>query len=425
MSMMVNPARFGSAAVTPFGALAYRTTDQTVTGAVATTVQFTAEVYDVGSFHDTSSDTTRFTVPSAVSRVRFLTSLVSNASTVSLLEMLKNGSTFRGGARGEAETTGQDCVSIASAVVNVSAADYFEARGTVAASPFTADERTWGSIEVIDPTLRCALVYNTGTQALSAGVTTTLTWNAEEYDDAAFHDNSTNPSRLTVPSGVSLVKVSACIKGGNVADQLVLTFLKNGASARGLGRKDSDTASEENCHAISAVLEVTAGDYFECQAFSTNATSITADVEVWFAIEEIPSTWKRCLVRKTAGQTVTNTTAALTWDAEVYDPDNLHDNVTNNSRITAPSGATYARCSGNLTSSSAAANYNYFFRKNGSIFTGSGTYENDTAGTDNLNAMSAWVPCVAGDYFEAIVGTGVTGATFSTEDGNWFCVEFR
>lgn len=406
------------------GVLAYRTVDQSVSAGVATVMQFDAESYDyTTAMHENVTNNSRFTVPSGVSRVKFSAGIFS--TEINLLEMLKNGATFRGGCRSETETAGNDGTSANSAVLAVTAGDYFEARGTVETTTFVADPRTWGALEVIDPTLRCALVYHSTTQSLSAGVNTILTWDSEEYDDAAYHDTSTNPSRLTIPSGVTRVKVSAGIKGGNVTGQLLLEILKNGASARGAPRKDSDTPLEENLCVVSAVLEVTTGDYFEVQAFATSATSITADNEVWFAIEEIPSTFKRALVNKTAAQSITADTATvLTWDAEVYDADDLHDNVTNNSRITAPSGVSYARCSANLLSSSVGANYVLQFLQNGAVFTGTGHYENDTAGTDALNACGAWAPCSPGDYFEARIFASL-GVTFSSDNVTWFCVEFR
>jgi len=46
-----------------------------------------------------------------------------------------------------------------------------------------------------------------------------------------------------------------------------------------------------------------------------------------------------CSITKTAGQATTDGVfTAITWDSENFDSDAFHDNVTNNSRITIPSG---------------------------------------------------------------------------------------
>ncbi|MBT4585876.1 hypothetical protein HN960_05420 [Candidatus Peregrinibacteria bacterium] len=47
-------------------------------------------------------------------------------------------------------------------------------------------------------------------------------------------------------------------------------------------------------------------------------------------------------VKKTSNQSTSNTTVTtLTWDAEDWDTDTFHDNVTNNSRLTAPEDGKY------------------------------------------------------------------------------------
>jgi hypothetical protein len=51
------------------------------------------------------------------------------------------------------------------------------------------------------------------------------------------------------------------------------------------------------------------------------------------------STFVGCKLIRTTGQTIANNTAtALQFDSESYDTDAFHSNVTNNSRITIPSG---------------------------------------------------------------------------------------
>jgi hypothetical protein len=60
----------------------------------------------------------------------------------------------------------------------------------------------------------------------------------------------------------------------------------------------------------------------------------------WGAAASTP-TFSGVSVYKTANQSIANTTATIvTWDAEDFDTDTYHSNVTNNSRITIPTGKT-------------------------------------------------------------------------------------
>ncbi|KKK98405.1 hypothetical protein LCGC14_2643110, partial [marine sediment metagenome] len=40
--------------------------------------------------------------------------------------------------------------------------------------------------------------------SIASGSDISVEWNAETFDSGAFHDNSTNPNRLTVPSGLGV-----------------------------------------------------------------------------------------------------------------------------------------------------------------------------------------------------------------------------
>jgi hypothetical protein len=229
------------------------------------------------------------------------------------------------------------------------------------------DNRTWFAAEAIDAGIKYALVGKTGNQSISAGVTTTLTFDAETADTDAWHDNVTNNSRLTVPSGVTLVRVSANVKNNALTGgQNVVSMIKNGASARGLPERDLEGNVRKYLNVVSAPLEVTAGDYFEVQYFGTNAETVPTSDDVWFCIEEVPSTYKRALVYKSAGQALSAATwTPLAFGAEVYDTDSIHDNATNNTRLTVPSGVTKARLSFNVKNPSTAGQLIAQVTKNG------------------------------------------------------------
>lgn len=126
------------------------------------------------------------------------------------------------------------------------------------------------------------------TQNLSGGVH--LAFNAEEYDTDNIHDNSSNNTRLTVPAGVTHVRISCGVSLKlHAANQYIRLFLnKGGASTEsGMQRIALSTAATfawANCH--SAVLEVVAGDFFEIKVQTQADTSVTIEkAGTWFAME--------------------------------------------------------------------------------------------------------------------------------------------
>lgn len=113
------------------------------------------------------------------------------------------------------------------------------------------------------------------------------------------------------------------------------------------------------------------------------------------------------MVKKSADQTGANYTAAtaVAFDAEVYDTDTYHDNVTNNTRLTVPVDGYYivgaSIASTNVTFSVEAA---FVIRKGGSAsFDGAAAiaYEVASANFQPFASLSTGpVSCTAGEYFE-------------------------
>lgn len=131
---------------------------------------------------------------------------------------------------------------------------------------------------------RGALVYNT-----TGGATPTFT--SESYDTDAIHDNSTNPGRLTVPTGVTKVKVSAqllMVSGDAIATVFIL---KNGAALIGeavsSGRLSTGHIGTFVMSAHSPVCTVSAGDYFTVGTSGINAAADATGNSSWFSMELI------------------------------------------------------------------------------------------------------------------------------------------
>jgi hypothetical protein len=386
------------------------------------------EDYDLSAWHDPATNPSRLTVPAGVSLVKVLASNYETSSR-HVLEIIKNGSSFPGKPRRNSGVNTKLEVSVASGYLQVSPGDYFEVK--VYDSPttsITANVATWFAIEAVAPTLKYALVRSTSGQALSAGVATTLAFDAEVADVGGFHDTVSNNTRLTVPAGVSLVRLTGNARdGAPISTEFSLGILKNGALVRGSGVADTNCVDEDNINVSSAVLEVAPGDYFELQATAGSAATVPSDDAVWFAIEEIPASHKRALVYNVTLQTVaTGATVAVAFGGEEYDTGNFHDNVTNNTRLTVPAGVTEVRVGFNLVWTGIGNYRQAFVRKNGADFQGRPSAQTTSTGPNNLNAISGWIPVTAGDYFE-LYTTQASGLsdTLPISDQSWFCIEAR
>lgn len=125
-----------------------------------------------------------------------------------------------------------------------------------------------------------ALVKKAADQ-LTANYTTAtaIAWDAETYDTSGWHDTVTNNSRLTVPGGVTKVRLCANIAvAANTANTWsILDFRKNGSiTFDGTCALLAETgATTNNMSLTSPVLEVVGGDYFETFFQTQSDTSIT------------------------------------------------------------------------------------------------------------------------------------------------------
>lgn len=427
MGMLVSPYRHATVGggTSVFGALARAAAGQ---GFTTTTydVLYSTEIYDYNAWHSTSSNTERFTAITGATLVRVIAN--ANSGADDRLSLTKNGAAFYGQGHADLEAF----VNIASApTAAVPSTDYFSASMThnTALNGLGSNEQSWLSIEMLSSSLRYALVYKSATQSMTGGAFAALSFNSEVADTSAFHDTVTNNSRLSVPvGGPTLVRICANVKTQDAAAaaQTLVSINKNGASARGLPASDNETTSSDHLNVFSAPIAVTPGtDYFEVIVFVTNNTTVDSVESTWASIEEVTDPY--CLVYKTGGtQSFTGgaAAAAVSWDAEVADALSAHDTVTNNSRITVPSGKTWARPCFNLKTASTAGLMEGRVRKNAANYDGMPYVNTDTAGTDNLNAVGAWVQVTPGDYFEVFFSCGTT-TTLGTDNETWFCVEFK
>lgn len=146
---------------------------------------------------------------------------------------------------------------------------------------------------------RGALVYDSSGPSIANATDTQITYNQESYDTDSIHDIGSNPSRLTVPSNITKVRLSTNVNWAkNATGQRSITIYKNGTgNYQGMPSKydqagpagGSDTTHSQTI--TSPTLEVTAGDYFEVNVYQTSTgalgTSGIAGNFNWFAMEII------------------------------------------------------------------------------------------------------------------------------------------
>ena len=129
------------------------------------------------------------------------------------------------------------------------------------------------------------------------------------------------------------------------------------------------------------------------------------------------------LVTKSSSQAIAaGVTTALTWDQEVYDTNDFHDNVTNNTRMTIPAGVTKVICRSNITGSNQTGQLVLSLRKNGSDVEGGFLCDTDTSGIDGLNGVSSVIDVSAGDYFEVFAFSS-SARDISNNVFTWFSIE--
>src|SRR3990172_7509567 len=138
---------------------------------------------------------------------------------------------------------------------------------------------------------------------------------------------------------------------------------------------------------------------------------------------------REAVVGKSAVQSIINTTPTpITFDVEDRDTDNIHDNVTNNSRLTVPSGITKVRLRGQIefAANATGGRYGQITKNCASFtrgpFTGFAAFPSGTVNT-TVPVQSQLLDVAAGDYFEFLAYQSSGGALNVNNTFTWFELE--
>lgn len=117
--------------------------------------------------------------------------------------------------------------------------------------------------------------YASTSQNFSNGVETAVALNAENYDTDTFHDNSTNNSRFTIPTGKSgYYQINATITyNGNSSGQRDWYVYKNGTSVL-VNTTIKDPGSGFVAMMATDVQNLTAGDYIQLYAYQDSGSTV-------------------------------------------------------------------------------------------------------------------------------------------------------
>lgn len=189
----------------------------------------------------------------------------------------------------------------------------------------------------------------TSDEVTVGGVTEQIDWEAESRDDLDWHDNSTNPSRVTVDAdGWYLLDVGLRFDDSETVN--IWTKI-NGTAIQGTGMVSGDSLMFGQHHAIHYM---SSGDYLEV-AVKTATAAVVDGVDnnssSWMHLTRLPSapaySGAQAELRDTTDQAIgAATPTAVDWNTEVRDDLNWHDNSTNPSRVTADADGWYhAMCS--------------------------------------------------------------------------------
>lgn len=338
------------------------TVDQTLDAAAYTPIAWDSAVSDsLGAW--SAGSPTRLTPPATTGYVMlFAQTAMSGVATTgqNVFRFAKNGSgTYLvggGGAcsyAGATHTTGH--MSVVSAPIAVTNGDYYTLERTSTDSSWVLEDigtsglRSRAQMLVVPPGDVGSLVYLTSDDTALNGASI-VSWDATQY---ALQNmwSAGSPTRLTVPNGVTRVALASVIRFGSTAssDGETVVIHKNGAASTssagngGTGAGAADVAGTTISGVETGPLAVTAGDYFEVTSSTVDTSYTRLSNACFFAMRSVAAPAVR--VKMTTDRIGVNDSAGTTlaWDGEDFDDLGAHDNVTNNTRITVPSGVATVR----------------------------------------------------------------------------------
>jgi hypothetical protein len=122
-------------------------------------------------------------------------------------------------------------------------------------------------------------------QSVSNATWTAITWNQENYDTDAFHDNSSNNTRITIPAGNGgkYLIASSLFNPSNSSGARLIRFQKNGSPLY-YGTWMNAVNGHSTSIVASQVFDLAVSDYIEVDLFqdSGGALNVNSSIESTF-----------------------------------------------------------------------------------------------------------------------------------------------
>jgi frataxin-like iron-binding protein CyaY len=127
----------------------------------------------------------------------------------------------------------------------------------------------------------CSLLKSAA-QSVSNATWTAISWDLENYDTDAFHDNSTNNTRITIPAGKGgkYLIASNLYNPSNSTGSRLIKIQKNGADIA-LGDWQRANSGHSTSTIFSQVLDLAVADYIEVNLYQDSGGAL----DVNFSIE--------------------------------------------------------------------------------------------------------------------------------------------
>lgn len=278
------PAAGAGGATAFIGARAVAGSGQSIANNTDVAMTLTStESYDSDGFHDTSSNTSRMTIPAGLGGKYLVIGQASwpqNASGDRYIYIRKNGTTGFNQTYERASVNWKSRQQ-ATDVLDLAAGDYIEiVIGQDSGGSLTLEG---GSFEIakldsgkVGAGIGCRAYNQTAVQAVANSTGVIVTYPTEEFDTDGFHSTSVNTGRMTVPAGLGGKYLVAAIvrwPGTGGGTQRNFTITKNGNIVPG-GMAFVAPPANPVTTSASIVLDLLAGDYIEVVAFQDSGGSL-------------------------------------------------------------------------------------------------------------------------------------------------------
>jgi hypothetical protein len=288
--------------------------------------------------------------------------------------------------------------------------------------PATGEPQTLGDFgPAALNTMRAKTYLTAATTSVANTTETSISWTAEAWDVGNLHDLATNPTRFTVPTGGDgLYFVEGQVQfAANATGIRSVRIYVNGAI---VARNDYPAGTTDGLSfQVTAVLALIAADYVEVKVYQSSggALNMTGAVETaTFAtlirlLSTTTTTLPRCQAVRTTNLSLGNGVAtAIALDGETFDTHTMHDNSTNNSRVTVPAAqdGLYHMVGQFAFSAAFIGSWTAELRKNGATsLAKSAGIGGNRAGQDVTGQVSVLATMAATDYVELVITQTATG----------------